>query len=92
RNFREDNGLFLAGKDLRVIERFSRMEDGQLLYQFTVEDPAWTESWSGEYVWPASDDLVFEYACHEGNYALGGILRGARILEEEALAAKESSD
>ncbi len=92
RNFRDDNGLFLAGKDLRVLERFSRMDDGQLLYQFTVEDPAWEEPWSGEYVWPASDDLVFEYACHEGNYALGGILRGARILEEEALAAKESSD
>jgi len=91
-NFREENGLFLAGKDLHVVERFSRMDDGQLLYEFTVEDPAWVEPWGGAYVWPASDDLVFEYACHEGNYALGGILRGARILEEEALAEKDASD
>ena len=85
-NFREQPGLFLAGKDLHVIERFTRLDDDRLLYEFTVEDPAWVEPWSGAYVWPRSDELVFEYACHEGNYALGGILRGARILEEEALA------
>lgn len=85
-NFREDNGLFLAGKDLHVVERFTRLDADRLLYEFTVEDPAWEEPWSGAYVWPQSEDLVFEYACHEGNYALGGILRGARILEEEALA------
>lgn len=90
-NFREENGLFLAGKDLHVVERFSRMDDGRLLYQFTVEDPAWVEPWSGAYVWPASEDQMFEYACHEGNYAMGGILRGARILEEEALAEKEDA-
>lgn len=90
-NFREKPALFLAGKDLHVIERFSRTDDGQLVYQFTVEDPAWEEPWSGEYVWPATDDLVFEYACHEGNYALGGILRGARLLEAEALAEQENS-
>jgi hypothetical protein len=85
-NFREENGLFLAGKDLHVVERFTRLDDDRLLYEFTVEDPAWVEPWSGAYVWPRSDEQVFEYACHEGNYALGGILRGARILEEEALA------
>ncbi len=85
-NFREENGLFLAGKDLHVIERFTRMDDDRLLYEFTVEDPAWVTAWSGAYVWPRSDEQVFEYACHEGNYALGGILRGARMLEEEALA------
>jgi hypothetical protein len=95
-NFRDDPALFMAGRDLHVVERFSRMEDGNLLYQFTVEDPAWVEPWSGEYVWPVTDELVYEYACHEGNYALGGILRGARLLEQEALAerggASDSSD
>ncbi len=91
-NFRDENGLFLAGRDLHVVERFSRMDDGNLLYEFTVQDPAWVEPWSGAYVWPASDEQVFEYACHEGNYALGGILRGARLLEEEALAEKDASD
>ncbi|MGD8417198.1 MAG: hypothetical protein PVH91_09090 [Pseudomonadales bacterium] len=90
-NFRDDTGLFLAGRDLHVVERFSRLEDGRLLYRFTVDDPAWVEPWSGEYVWPASDEQMFEYACHEGNYALGGILRGARLLEEEAEAGQGSA-
>ncbi|HVR28024.1 MAG TPA: hypothetical protein VMS86_00695, partial [Thermoanaerobaculia bacterium] len=76
----------------RVLERFTRLADGNVLYRFTVEDPTvWTAPWTGEYVWRASDDRVFEYACHEGNYALGNIMRGARLLEEEALAAKASS-
>ena len=85
-NFREEPGLFMASKDLHVMERISRLDDDTLLYQFTVDDPTWTEPWSGEYPWPASEERVYEYACHEGNYALGGILRGARLLEEEAQA------
>ena len=47
----------------------------------------WKQSWTGEYVWRRSEEKVFEYACHEGNYALGGILRGARLLEQEATGA-----
>ncbi len=83
-NFREQSGLGMASKDLHVIERFSRIDRDTLLYKFTVDDPTWTESWGGEYPWPASDGNVYEYACHEGNYSLGGILRGARLLEKEA--------
>ena len=65
----------------------SKLDDGNLLYNFTVDDPtAWTKPWSGEYVWKSTDGKVYEYACHEGNYSLGGILRGARLLEREALA------
>ena len=72
---------------MHVEERFRRIDDETLLYRFTVTDPStWTEPWSGEYVWPASDGRVFEYACHEGNYSFGNILRGARLLEDEALA------
>ena len=53
--------------------------------QFTVDDSTvWAEPWSGEYIWPATSDRIYEYACHEANYSLGGILRGARLLEEEA--------
>ena len=44
----------------------------------------WTAPWTGEYLWRASDERVCEYACHEGNYAMEGILRGARLLEAEA--------
>ncbi len=86
-NFREQSGFSMASKDLHVVERFSRVDKDTLLYQFTVDDPTWTESWSGEYPWPASEGKVYEYACHEGNYALGGILRGARVLEQDAIAA-----
>ena len=59
------------------------------LYQFTVNDPTvWTTPWSGEYVWPASENTVYEYACHEANYSFGGILRGARVLEADAREAR----
>jgi len=87
-NFRDRPALMMAGRDLHVVERFSRIDDASLLYRFTVEDPAWEEPWRGEYVWPATDERVYEYACHEANYAMGGILRGARLLEEEALASR----
>jgi hypothetical protein len=83
-NFKETSGLFGADENLTVIERFSRMDTGDLLYDFTVTDPSvWDEEWSGEYVWSANDSKVYEYACHEGNYAMGNILRGARLLESE---------
>jgi hypothetical protein len=75
-----------GSENAHVVERFTQLEDGNLLYRFTVEDPSvWTGPWSGEYVWQASDDRVYEYACHEGNYSMGGILRGARLLETEAI-------
>ncbi len=85
-NFREETGLYGGDENLHLSERFTRLEDGNLLYNFTVNDPtAWTASWSGEYVWKQSDERVYEYACHEGNYAMGNILRGARLLETEAM-------
>ena len=88
-NFREQSGFSLASKDLHVVERFSRIDANTLLYQFTVDDPGtWSKPWSGEYVWPASTERLYEYACHEGNYALGNIMRGARILEDEARAKR----
>ncbi len=90
-NFREQSGFSMASEDLHVVERFTRIDDDTLLYQFTVDDPTWTAPWSGEYPWPATEDRVYEYACHEGNYALGGILRGARVLEEEALAERANA-
>ncbi len=89
-NFNDSPALKGATRDLHVVERIRRMDADTLHYQFTVEDPsAWTAPWSGEYVWPASSERVYEYACHEGNYSFGGIMRGARILEEDI--AKASS-
>jgi hypothetical protein len=74
--------------ELKVTERFSRIDGRTLLYRFTVEDPGtWAQAWTGEYTWPATDDLLYEYACHEANYALGNILRGARQRESDARKA-----
>ena len=88
-NFREQSGFSLASKDLHVVERFTRVDADTLLYQFTVDDPGtWSKPWSGEYPWPATSERLYEYACHEGNYALGNIMRGARILEDEARAKR----
>lgn len=87
-NFRAQTGLSGATEDLHVVERFTRLDADTLLYGFTVEDPAvWKEPWSGEYPWPATDSNVYEYACHEANYALGNIMRGARLLEADAMDA-----
>lgn len=89
-NFRDQTGLGGGTRELHVVERFSRIDAVTLLYAFTVEDPnVWVEAWGGEYVWPATDERIYEYACHEGNYSFGGILRGARQLEKEALGESE---
>ena len=83
-NFKTSTGLYGGDENLHLMEWFSLLEDGNLLYRFPVDDPSiWTETWSGEYVWKRSSGKVYEYACHEGNYAMGNILRGARILESE---------
>ena len=86
KHFRDKSGLYIFGAsaDLHVVERFRRVDADTLSYNFTVTDPtSWEEPWSGEYPWPAADVSVYEYACHEANYALGNILRGARLLEAD---------
>ena len=93
KNFRPGTQARGGTGTLTVTERFTKQADGGILYRFTVDDPAvWTAPWTGEYVWRATDERVYEYACHEGNYAMGGIMRGARLLEEEALAEKSKGD
>lgn len=88
-NFPEATALRGAWKELKVTERFTRVSPRRILYQFKVEDPTvWDRPWSGEYEFSPSNGRIFEYACHEGNYALEGILSGARA--EEAAAAEKA--
>jgi hypothetical protein len=88
-NFTDKTRFRGSTDQLHVVERFTRMDGKTLLYRFTVEDPAtWTQPWTGEYTWPATDTQLFEYACHEGNYALGNILRGARQRDAEEAAKR----
>jgi len=83
-NFTDKTRFRGSSDQLHIVERFSRLDGKTLLYRFTVEDPTtWSQPWTGEYTWPATDDLMFEYACHEANYALGNILRGARQRDAE---------
>jgi hypothetical protein len=74
-----------ATEDMRLVERFTRVDDGTLLYEFAVEDPAtWTRPWSVEVPMARSSDQVWEFACHEGNYGMEGILSGHRADERAA--------
>jgi|JI10StandDraft_1071094.scaffolds.fasta_scaffold19164_7 hypothetical protein len=67
-----------------LTERFSRWSDEQILYEFTVDDPAYyTQAWKGEMSLNRSAQPLYEYACHEGNYSFAGILQGARVLESQ---------
>jgi hypothetical protein len=82
-----------ASDDLHVIERFTRVDDHSILYRFTVEDPkTWTKPWTAEYPFLATDEHIYEYACHEGNYAMPDILGGARKDDAAAAAKKGSSN
>ena len=76
-------------ENLTVTERFTRVADERLHYAFTINDPSlWDQPWGGEYEFSRLDGQIYEYACHEGNYALEGILKGARIQEQEAQATE----
>jgi hypothetical protein len=89
-NIPRAQAYFGSWENLKVTERFTRVGKDRIHYQFTIEDKdAWDKPWGGEYeLHPLTGDL-HEYACHEGNYALEGILAGAREEERKAgLAAK----
>jgi hypothetical protein len=83
-NFTGKTRFRSSTENLKVTERFTRVDVNTLKYRFTVEDPhTWERPWTGEYIWPITQDHMYEYACHEANYALENILRGARRREAE---------
>ena len=85
-----DLNPFPGAQNLHVVERLTRVDEDTILYQFTVEDPGmWAKPWSGEMPITKIQGQLYEFACHEGNYALADILRGARVAEEDA--AKKSA-
>jgi len=89
-NFTDKTRFFGASENLRVIERFTRTGPRTLLYRFTIDDSeTWDKPWTGEFTWPATDQRIFEYACHEANYALPEILSGARQREAEGTSPKK---
>ena len=76
-----------VSEQAKVIERFTRVDEHTLLYDFTVDDPViYTEPWGGEIPMWSLTEQMYEYACHEANYGMFNILRGARYQEREAAA------
>jgi hypothetical protein len=77
------NSVYLS-PDAKVTERFTRVSPTQILYRFAVDDPVtYSQTWKAEMPLNTSPGPVYEYACHEGNYSLPGILAGARLAEKE---------
>jgi len=71
-----------ASEKLKLTEKFLRVDADALLYEFTVDDPlTWTNPWTVQFPMTRMDEPVYEYACHEGNYSLPNILKGARAAE-----------
>ena len=76
---------------MSVTERFTRVDEETILYEFTVDDPTmYTQAWGGKVPIKKLHDRLYEYACQEGNYALAGVLSGARY--QERMEAQGSSD
>ena len=89
RSFGEQAGFRGSTANLRVVERFTRVGPDSLGYEFTVEDPeTWTRPWTALVPMRKTEGPMFEYACHEGNYAMEGILGGARAEERAAASAE----
>jgi hypothetical protein len=84
-HFNGKNPFRGSSENLKLIERFTRVDENTLRYQFTVDDPStWTRPWSAEVPWAKTIGPLFEHACHEGNYGLPNILAGARAEEKRA--------
>jgi len=84
-NFTDKTNLRGSDKDLHLIERFTRTGENTIIYEFTVDDPtAFTRVWKGEIPLTKASGPLYEYACHEGNYSMEGILRGTRAQEKAA--------
>ena len=81
-HFNGRNDIRGSDDQLRLVERFTRVDAHTLRYEFTVENPsAFTQPWTAVLPMARTDERLFEYACHEGNHALMNILRGARVQE-----------
>jgi hypothetical protein len=82
-NFAPGSGIRGSDENLHLIERLTRVDATTINYEFTIDDPTvWTRSWTAMIPLKQSKDQIYEYACHEGNYALPGVLAGARVQEK----------
>jgi hypothetical protein len=92
-NFTPRTNFRGSAENLHLIERFTRVDADTVDYQFTVDDPTtFTKSWTAAFPMARNDGQIYEYACHEGNYGMFGLLSGARAQEKIAAdAARKGS-
>ena len=84
RNYSSETRFNGASENLHLTERYTRISPDVLKHEITMNDPdTWTSPWSVELLHTATMDPIFEYACHEGNYSMPGILGGARVDEQQ---------
>jgi hypothetical protein len=92
-NFTDKTAFQGSSPNMRLIERFTRVADDTILYQFTIDDPAtWSRPWSAELPMKKTIGPLFEHACHEGNYGLYNTLAGARAEEKRAAEGAANKD
>ena len=89
-NFSDKNLYRNATSNLKLVEKFSRLDADTLIYEFTLNDPAtWATPWTGRVPLEKLDGVIYEYACHEGNLGMEGILKGTRADESAAGASRQ---
>ena len=94
-NFNDKAAFRGASENMKVVERFTRLSDDEIRYQFTVTDPStWERPWTAQMPFVKINGPIFEHACHEGNYGIANTLAGARLAEKKATedAAKKGGD
>ena len=92
RNFLGETSLRGSSANLHLVERFRRAGPDTLIYEFTVNDPtSWSRPWTAQVLMARTDEPLYEYACHEGNYSMASSLSGARAMEAREAAAGDES-
>jgi hypothetical protein len=90
-NFLRETAFRGSSANMHLVERLTRVDVDTLLYEFTVEDPmTWTRPWSVAIPMKKVEAPIYEYACHEGNYAMRNILSGARLQEADQTKAERA--
>jgi hypothetical protein len=91
-NFYDTTSFRGSSPNLHLTERFTRVNTSTLLYEFTVNDPqTWTSPWTVQVPMTKTEGPLYEYACHEGNYGMEGLLKGARAVEQREGTTRSSS-
>ena len=91
-NFSPKSSFMQSRENLHIVERFTRVADDSLHHEITVDDPTtWTRPWSARMTLRHSKDPIYEFACHEGNYAMPGILAGERAADQARAGTKGSN-